>query len=94
MDKRGMDVIGSSSIDDAGFSGQLEPKLHRSSYRDAANVASPPYSQLLGVPTCTFPTDGMAGARASAFFAADGDSDFDNALEYDGEATGLTHLGS
>jgi hypothetical protein len=53
------------------FSGLFEPMLHQSYYRDATNVASPSYSQLLRVTTGTFPADGMARASASAFFAAD-----------------------
>jgi len=42
------------------FSGLFEPMLHQSYYRDATNVASPSYSQLLGVTDGTFPADGMA----------------------------------
>jgi hypothetical protein len=49
------------------FQGCSSP-VHRSYYRDAANVASPSYSQLLDVATGTFPADGMVRAGASAFF--------------------------
>jgi len=86
-----MDVIGSSSIDNAGFSRAARAQVAPVPYRDAANVLA----RLIAMLVCllaTFPTDGMAGARASAFFARWGFR-LRHALEYDGERPGLRTLG-